>query len=184
MNRNLLKGCLGLAALVAVAIVSSSGPAHAINIGTLSVGTPFTDVINEPDGDFVRQYDFHLDANTEVTLLASAHAQTSDHFGVDSLSIALFDSASTLIAQGVGGPLAAFDSFDQTGLSLVDGDYFVKVVGHAPPGFKAFVNVALVVNDFIPGSVPIPGAVILLLTALGGLGGMGAVRRYLPGRSA
>lgn len=182
MKRRLLKGCLGLAALVAVAIFSSSGPAHAINIGTLSVGTPFADVIQSPAGGFSKDYNFHLDANTEVTLLASAQAQTSDHFGVDALTISLFDSASNLLASASGVPLAAFDSFDQTGVSLVDGDYFVRVVGNSPPGFKAFINVALVANDFIPAA-PIPGAVIMLLTALGGLGGIGAVRRYFPGRT-
>ena len=179
MKRKLLKGCLGLAALVAVAIVSSSGPAHAISIGTLAIGTPFDDVIQSDSGPFSRQYDFHLDGNTEVTLLASAEGQTSGHFSVDALSISLFDSAANLIASASGVPEAEFDSLAQTGVSLADGDYFVRVVGNAPPPFRAFVSVDLAANDFSP--TPIPGAVIMLLTALGGLGGIGAVRRYFAG---
>jgi hypothetical protein len=182
MMRKLLKAGLGLAALMAVGIISSSGPAYAINIGTLTVGTPFADVIQSGSGPFSRQYDFHLSSpNTQVTLLASAQAQTSDHFKVDALTISLFDSASNLLATASGVPVADFDSFEETGTSLVSGDYFVRVVGNAPPTFRAFVKVSLAANDFVQGAVPIPGAVLMLLTALGGLGGIGAIRRYFPG---
>jgi hypothetical protein len=176
MKQRLLKGCLGFAAVVAVAIFGSSGPAHAVNIGTLSIGTPFADVIQSPGGSFSKDFDFHLnDTNTQVTLLASAQAQTSPHFDVDALTISLFDASNNLIATGSGVPLADFDSFEETGVSLASGDYIVRVFGSSPPGFRAFVNVALAANDF---KTPIPGAVLMLLTALGGLGGIGAVRRY------
>jgi hypothetical protein len=175
MKQRLLKGCLGFAAVVAVAVFGSSGPAHAVNIGTLQVGTPFADVIESAGGSFSRQYDFHLKTDTDVTLLASAQAQTSAHFDVNALTISLFTASNIPIDSASGVPLAAFDSFEDTGVSLAEGDYFVRVFGSSPPGFEAFVNVALAANDF---KTPIPGAVLMLLTALGGLGGIGAVRRY------
>jgi len=166
-----------LAAFLAAAIFISSGPAHAVSIGTLVVGTPYADVIQSGSGNFNRQYDFHLNGGTQLTLLASSQAQTSDHFKVDALTISLFDASNVLLATASGIPLAAFDSFDQTGVSLLSGDYIVRVFGHAPAGFNTFVKVSLAANDFV-AQTPIPGAALMLLTALGGLGGIGALRKY------
>jgi hypothetical protein len=180
MQRSLLRSIFGLAVLASAATFGTAGPAHAVSIGTLSVGTPFAAVIQSLGPSFSRDYTFHLDADTEVTLLASAQAQTSDHFGVSSLTISLFDATNALIATDSGVPLASFDSFDQTGISLADGDYMLSVFGTVPPTFKAFINVALVANDFV-APTPIPGAVLLLLTALGGLGGAGLLRKHRVG---
>jgi hypothetical protein len=179
-----MKACLAVAAVLSVAIFSSSGPAQALNIGTLAVGTPYADVIQSAGPNFSRDYNFHLDASTEVTILASAQAQTSANFGVNALTISLFDSSSTQLATDSGVPLASFDSFDQSGISLLGGDYLLRVFGTVPAGFKAFINVALVPNDFI-AATPIPGALLLLFTALGGLGGAGILRKHrATGQSA
>jgi hypothetical protein len=184
MMQKPLKGCLGLAALLLAAICISSGPAHAVSIGTLPIGTPFADVIESPGPNFSRDYNFHLEANTEVTVLADAQAQTSDHFAVNALTISLFDAAHTLLATDTGVPLASFDSLNQTGVGLAEGDYLLRVFGTVPPTFRAFVKVALAANASGATATPIPGAVIMLLTALGGLGSLGAIRRYFPGAPA
>jgi len=176
MQGNLTRSIFGLAALVSAAVFGPSNAAHAVSIGTLDVGTPYADVIESAGPSFSRDYDFHLDAHSQLTVLAAAQAQASSNFSVDALTISLFDAGNALIATDSAVPLASFDSFDQSGISLVAGNYLIRVFGDVTPGFNAFVNVAIAANDF--ATTPIPGALILLLTALGGLGGAGAIRRY------
>ena len=177
MQGNLTRSLFGLAALVSVAVFGPSNAAQAVSIGTLNVGTPFSDVIESPGPTFSQDYDFHLDAHSQLTVVAAAQAQASSNFSVDALTISLFDASNTLIATDSAVPLASFDSFDQSGISLVEGDYVIRVFGDVTPGFSAFVNVAIAANDFA-AITPIPGALVMLLTALGGLGGAGVMRRY------
>jgi hypothetical protein len=176
MQRNLTRRLFGLAALVSVALFGLSNAAQAISIGTLNVGTPYADVIESPGPTFSQDYDFHLDDHSQLTVLAAAQSQQSSNFSVDALTISLFDAANTLIATDSAVPLASFDSFGQSGVSLAAGDYVIRVFGDVTPGFNAFVNVAIAANDF--AVAPIPGALVMLLTALGGLGGAGVMRRY------
>ena len=111
MPGNLTRSLFGLAALVSVAVFGLSNAAQAVSIGTLNVGTPFSDVIESPGPSFSQDYDFHLDAHSQLTVLATAQAQASSNFSVDALTISLFDASNALIATDSAVPLASFDSF-------------------------------------------------------------------------
>jgi hypothetical protein len=182
LKRTALNCCLGLAALFALATAISATPANAAttNIGTLAVGSSFSDTIQSPGPTFSQDYDFHLDQTVSgVTVLATSLAQGGGGFGVDSMTISLFDSAHTLIATATGSTLAAFDSFLNSGLALGAGDYLFTVLGDVTAGKQAFVSISLAANNV--SETPIPAAGLMLVTGLGALGGLGWRRRRSSG---
>jgi hypothetical protein len=177
MKRTVMKSCLSLVAVLALAIGVSVRPASATNIGTLAVGSSYSDTISSNGPTFNQDYDFHLDGTvTGVTLLATALSQSSGGFGVDSMKISLYDSFSNLIASATGSPLIGFDSFAQSGLALGAGDYLFNVMGDVTAGKKAFVSISLAANNV--AATPIPGAGLMLLTGFGALGGLALRRRH------
>jgi len=178
VKRIVLKCCLGLAAIFALATAVSATPANATttNIGTLAVGSSFSDTIHSPGPTFSQDYDFHLDQSVSgVTVLATSLAQSGGGFGVDSMTISLFDSAHTLIATETGSTLAAFDSFLSSGLALGAGDYLFTVLGDVTAGKEAFVSISLAANNV--AATPIPAAGLMLVTGFGALGGLAWRRR-------
>jgi hypothetical protein len=176
MKRSVVKTCFSAAAVLALAIGVFGRPANATNIGTLDVGSSYSDTIKSDGPTFTRDYNFHLNsAGTQVTLLATSLSQTSPSFGVDDMTIKLFDSANNLITSATGAPIAFFDSFAKTGLSLSAGDYLFTVFGDVTAGKEAFVSVSLAANSI--AGAPIPGSVLMLLTSLGVLGGFALHRR-------
>src|SRR5258707_12705630 len=111
MKQTVIRRCLSLVAVLALTIGVSAMPANATNIGTLAVGSSFSDTIASNGPTFTQDYNFHLDGTgAELTVLATALSQTSGTFGVDLLKISLFDSASNLIASASRAPLVGFDS--------------------------------------------------------------------------
>jgi hypothetical protein len=175
MKRASLSRILGLAALFAFAIGLAAGPAQAVTIGVLPVGGSYSDTISSSGPTFSRDYNFQLASGTSnISILATAFGQTSADFGVDLLQIALYDSASNLIASDSGSPIAWFDSFSQSGIALGAGSYLFTVLGQVTAGKDAFVSISLAANQI--NTVPIPAAGLMLLTGLGALGGL-AVRR-------
>jgi hypothetical protein len=177
--QTVIRSCLGLAAGLVLALGISVAPAAATNIGTLAVGTPYSDSITSSGATFGNDYNFHLDGTASgVTVLGNGQGQSSGGFNIDSITVELFDSASNLLASATGTTLAAFDSFAQSGTALGAGDYLFKVFGDVHPGKEAFVVVSLAANNV--ASTPIPAGGLMLLTGLGVLGGV-AVRRRSKG---
>jgi hypothetical protein len=164
---------LGLAAFVALGIGIAASPAQAVTIGVLPEGSAYADTIESNGPTFSEEYNFELTGSAQLTVLASALAQSSSSFGVDLLEIALFDSGHNLIASGSGAPIAFLDSFAQSGIPLGAGAYLFTIFGEVTAGKQAFVLISLAANSV----VPIPAAGLLLLTGLGALGGIGAWRR-------
>src|SRR5256885_3289668 len=155
MKQTLMKSCLSLVAGLALAMGVSVLPAHATSIGTLGVGSSYSDTIKSEGPTFSQDYNFHLDGTaTGVTILATSLSQSSKHFGVDAMDISLFDSASNLIASASGAPLIGFDSFAQSGLALGAGDYLFRILGTVTAGKSAFVSISLPANYL--GEAPIP----------------------------
>jgi hypothetical protein len=174
MKRLLLSGFLGLVALFTLAIGFAPNPAHATTIGVLPIGGSYSDTISSGGPTFSRDYNFELvGAGTDLTILATAFGQTSPDHGVDLLQIALYDSASNLIASASGTPIAFFDSFAQSGISLGAGAYLFTVFGQVTAGKQAFVLISLAANHV----TPIPAAGLMMLTGLGALGGLAWRRR-------
>src|SRR5690348_2813129 len=100
-----MKLSLGLAALMVLASTTLAVPAYAstVDIGTLGVGKSFSDTIQSSGPTVGRDYTFHLDQTASgVTVLATGLAQNGGGFGVDSLTIQLFDVAHNLIASATG----------------------------------------------------------------------------------
>jgi hypothetical protein len=116
---------------------------------------------------------------SDLTILATAFGQASPDHGVDLLKIALYDSASNLIASASGTPIAFFDSFQDSGILLGAGAYLFSVFGQVTPGKLAFVSVSLAANHV----TPIPAAGLMMLTGLGALGGLIWRRRSADRRS-
>jgi hypothetical protein len=110
-----------------------------------------------------------------LTILATAFGQTSPDFGVDSLSIKLFDASSTLLATATGASIAALDSFNVSGSALHGGNYLLSILGNVTPGKRAFVSVSVAANSVAP--TPIPTALLMGMTGLGLLGGVTLYRR-------
>jgi hypothetical protein len=176
MKRTALSSLVGLVALFTLTIGIAAHPAQATTIGVLPVGGSYSNTISSSGPTFSRDYNFDLAPGTSgVTILATAFGQTSADFGVDLLQIALYDSASHLIASASGAPLAFFDSFSQSGVALSAGAYLFTVFGQVTPGKDAFVSISLAANQI--AATPIPAAGLLLLTGLGALGAVGLRRR-------
>jgi hypothetical protein len=183
MKSTFLKSCLSLVAVLALAIGVSARPAEATTIGTLAAGSSYSDTIKSNGPTFSRDYHFTL-ANSAngLTVLATGISQTGSGYGVDSMKIALYDSANHLIASATGAPLVGFDSFAQSGLALAAGNYLFTVLGNVTAGEKAFVSISLAANNV--GQVPLPATGLMLLTGFGALGGLAIRRRRAAGGSA
>ena len=180
MVRILMKSCLGLFAVLALAIGILAKPAAATSIGTLAAGSSFSDTITSNGPSFSQDYSFHLDGTaTGLTILATAIAQSGGAFGVDSMKITLMDAANHVIAFATGVPLVGLDSFNQSGLALGAGDYLLNILGDVTPGKQAFVSVALAANNV--ADAPIPAAGLMLLTGMGAAGGLALRRRRSSG---
>jgi hypothetical protein len=180
MKRIILGRLLGLAALLTLATGIATHPAQAVTVGVLPVGGSYSSTISSNGPTFSRDYNFELAPGTNnVTILATAISQTSFSFGVDSLELALYDSANNLLASASGVPIAGFDSFAQSGIGLGAGSYLLSVFGNVTAGKHAFVSIALAANQI--NAVPIPAAGLMLLTGLGALGGLALRRRVAAG---
>jgi len=178
MKRSAVSSIFGLAALVALAAGLASNPAQAatINIGVLPVGGSYSDTISSSGANIDEGYSFQLGADANnVTLLASSSSQTSNDFGIDSMTISLYDSGNNLLASASGAPSAFLDSFASSGIALNAGSYLFTVFADVTAGKSAFLAVVLAVNPV--SAVPIPAAGIMLLTGLGALGGVAWHRR-------
>jgi hypothetical protein len=181
MKRAALSSCFGFIALLTLAIGLAANPAQATSIGVLPTGGSYSDTITSSGPTFSQNYDFTLESSVQgLTVLATAFGQTSPTHGVDLLEIALYDSASNLIASASGSPIAFFDSFDQSGIALGAGAYLFSVFGQVTAGKTAFVSISLAANT---AQTPIPAAGLLLLTGLGALGGLAARRRASAGKT-
>jgi hypothetical protein len=166
--------CLLLAVLLLAGGLAAQ-PANATSVGLIAAGDAYADAITSNGPTFNADYDFQLDGGGGgVTVLATAFGQSSTTTGVDLLELALYDSASNLIASAAGSPIAFFDSFAQSGMALGAGSYLLTVFGQVTPGKHAFVSVSIAANV---AQTPIPAAGLLLLSGLGALGGIAARRR-------
>jgi hypothetical protein len=162
-------------ALLMLALGVATPAAHATSVGLIATGDAYADTISSSGPTFNADYDFQLDGGGGgVTVLASAFGQSSNTTGVDLLQLALYDSASNLIASASGSPIAFFDSFAQSGLALGAGSYLLTVFGQVTAGKQAFVAISIAANV---AQTPIPAAGLLLLSGLGALGGVAARRR-------
>jgi MYXO-CTERM domain-containing protein len=165
-----------LAGIIAIGSAVIAQPAQAVSIGTLSEGSHFSDVITSTGPTYSRDYTFHLNSSVDgMTILATGLGQTSPAFGVTSINLSLFDAASTLISNAVGATAATMDSFHQSGVALVAGDYLLSVFGNVVSGKEAFVSVSIAANSI--GNAPLPPAILMGLTGLGALGGLALYRR-------
>lgn len=104
---------------------------------------------------------FSLTKESDVTLTLS-NLFLPPFFNITGLAIT---SASPTLTGGVGGP------FSFAGV-LVAGDYLVHVTGNAVGTLGGLVSVALTATQ-----TPIPGALLLFVTALGGMAGFARLRR-------
>jgi hypothetical protein len=173
-----MKLSLGLAALMVLAAATWAVPAFAatVDVGTLGVGKSFSDTIQSPGPSIGQDYTFHLDQTASgVTVLATALGQDGGSFGIDTVTISLFNAAHDLIASATGSTLASLDSFLSSGLALKAGDYLFTVLGNVTAGKQGFISVSLAANNV--AATPIPAGGLLLLTGLGGLGALGIRRR-------
>src|SRR5689334_11075591 len=99
-------GLFGFIILAAVAFSVTPAKASPIAIGTLAEGSAYADAISSNGPSFSQDYSFHLDSTLHgLTILATAFGQSSKTFGVDLLTIGLYDSAHNLIASASGAPL-------------------------------------------------------------------------------
>lgn len=178
MMRTLMKSCLGLFAVLALAMGLLATPAAATSIGTLAAGSSFSDTISSNGPTFNQDFSFHLDGTAGLTILATALAQSGGTFGVDSMTITLLDAANHVIAFATGAPLVGLDSFNQSGQALGAGDYVLNILGDVTPGKQAFVLVSLAANNV--ADAPIPAAGLMLVTGIGAIGGL-AIRRRRSG---
>jgi hypothetical protein len=168
-----------LVGILAIGSAFAVQPAQAVNIGTLNVGSHFSDVIQSTGPTYTRDYNFHLNNTAEgMTILATGFGQTHPGFQVNSVNINLFDAAATLLASATGATLASLDSSFQTGGGLPGGDYLLRIFGDVTPGKKAFVSVSIAANS--TNVVPVPGAIVLALTGIGAVGGLALHRRRHP----
>jgi hypothetical protein len=178
-----MKFSLGLAGLMVLAMATLAMPAYATtttDIGTLGVGKSFSDTIQSPGPAIGHDYTFHLDKTVSgVTVLATALGQNGGSFGLDSVTISLFDAAHDLIASATGASLASLDSFLSSGLALKAGDYLFTVLGDVTAGKQGFLSVSLAANNV--AATPIPAAGLMLVTGLGALGGVAFRRRRSSG---
>ena len=181
MKRTTLSSGLGFMALLAVALGIATAPAQAANIGILNPGDSYSDTISSNGPSFSQDYTFELTSSAGISVLASAQGQTSNDFGVDALTISLYDDASNLIASASGAPAVFFDSFSQSGIALGVGTYLFNIVGDVTAGKKAFVALSIAANQVT--ATPIPAAGLMLLTGLGALGGLAYRRRVSAGKS-
>jgi hypothetical protein len=169
-------GLFGLIIFTAVGLAAAPASASPIAIGTLADGASYSDTISSNGPSFTQDYTFHLDSSLNgLTILATAFGQSAATFGVDMLTIGLYDSAHNLIADASGAPLAGLDSFAQSGVALTAGDYLLSILGDVTAGKSAFVSVSIAANGVIATSIPAAG--ILLLSGLGALGAAAWRRR-------
>jgi hypothetical protein len=162
-------------ALLMLAFGIAAPAAHATPVGLIATGDAYADTISSSGPTFNADYDFQLDGGGGgVTVLATAFGQSSSTTGVDLLDMALYDSASNLIASASGSPIVFFDSFAQSGMALGAGSYLLTIFGQVTAGKQAFVAVSIAANV---AQTPIPAAGLLLLSGLGALGGLAARQR-------
>ena len=174
-------GTFGFIALLLLAL-GVAQPAHATSIGLIATGDSYSDTITSGGPTFTQDYDFSLDSSSHgLSVLATGLGQTSPTFGVDLLKLSLYDAGHNLIAEGTGAPIAFFDSFAQSGITLGAGAYLLTVFGEVTAGKTAFVSVSIAANA---AQTPIPAAGLLLLSGLGALGGIAARRRAKTGAAA
>jgi len=173
-----------IAGLAAIGLaIFSAAPASAVTIGNIAPGQSFSDTISSHGPTFSKDYSFHLTGAGGLTVLASAQSEQSKGFGVDSITVALFDATMNPITSVSGTPAAFLDSLAKTGIALAAGDYILEVFGDVTAGKQAFLNVAIAANNV--AATPIPQSVLMFLTGLTALGGLGyGRRRWLSGRTA
>lgn len=177
-----MKLSLGLGVLMVLASATLATPAFAatVDVGTLDVGKSFSDTIQSSGPTIGNDYTFHLNQTaTGVTVLATALGQDGGGFGIDNVTISLFNAAHDLIATATGTSLASLDSFLSSGLALKAGDYLFTVLGNVTAGRQGFLSVSLAANNV--AATPIPAGGLMLLTGLGGLGALGIRRRRSRG---
>ena len=145
MTRQIERVAAGLLGLLAFASLTLfSAPASATSIGTITPSSPYADTITSSGPTFTRDYTFHLDSAVGgLTVLSTALGQTSSAYGVDSLTLGLFDASNNPIANASGAPIAFLDSFAQTGVALGAGDYLLSVFGTVTAGKDAFVVISM-----------------------------------------
>jgi len=177
MHRTVFSSFFGLAAAV-VLTAGLAAPTQAASIGVLPVGGAYVDTISSTGADINESYNFELGADaTNVTLLANSQSQTSDDFGIDFMTIALYDAGNNLLVEASGATEAFFDSFADAGIALNAGSYLFTVFADVTTGKNAFLTITLAANPV--SAVPLPAGGLLLLTGLGALSAFAWRRRKL-----
>jgi hypothetical protein len=164
---------IGILAIGSAVFSVQPAQADTVDIGILGQRSHFSDEITSTGPTYSRDYSFFLDSssfNKGMTILATGFGQTHPAFGITSVTVNLLDAANTLLATATGATLASLDSFTQIGTGLFSDRYLLSIFGDVAPGKDAFVSVSIAVNR--ASAVPLPGAILLMLTGLGALGGL------------
>jgi len=167
-----------LALAVAAGAVFASASSWAATIATVPVvGSPFTDeqTGSAASGDI--DYTFTLGATSQISVnssgLLSGKVGTKSS-GISGLSLVLLDSTNTNI-----GSSASINAFGQliTGINatLGAGSYTLQIFFNKASGKQLF-DITTTVTTNLVTATPVPAAGLLLVTAIGGLGGL-AFRR-------
>jgi hypothetical protein len=163
-----------VAGLLAFGTAGKSASASTFDLGTLDPGTTTGFVANFGSG--ISEFDDTINFSL-VTLqaeLTGAVSDILDVFGVpvDSLSFTmdLFSATDPAVSLGTFGS-AAGAGFSFSYLNLAAGDYFFRIRGETSPNGNAY-SYRFQVNE-----VPLPPALLLFATALGGMAWVGARKR-------
>ncbi|MES1151473.1 MAG: hypothetical protein ABUL54_06220 [Dongia sp.] len=168
---------LALAVFVGAAFASGPSWAITIDLNTLPSGVNVTPTqLSGTATTFSQEYKFTLAAAS--TLFAIAGGPTGSAplpvgtFGLQAISIELDDSAHSFITASSS---ASSVSLTQV---LAAGTYFAIISGEKLAGAKSFFETTtfLAIDGSSPVTTPIPAAGLMLLTAVGAMGGL-AFRR-------
>jgi hypothetical protein len=165
-------------ALAVVVGAFASTSSWAATIATVPVvGSPFSDEQKGHDASGNIDYTFTLGALSQISVNSSgplAGFSGTDTTGLSGLSLVLLDSTNTTIASAASVAL-----FGQriTGLTdiLAAGSYTLQIF-FTKAASKTLFDVTTTVTTNLVAATPIPTTGLLLLTAVGGLGGL-AFRR-------
>jgi hypothetical protein len=150
---------------MAFAVLAIAGTQVSAKATTFDLGDVSNSSVNQnagpTSGPLSFDITFSLAQESDVTL------NLANLFVPGSFDIANFSATSTdlTLAGSLGGP------FSFAGV-LVAGDYLIHVTGSAIGSLGGLVNIALTATQ-----TPIPAALLLFITAIGGMAGFAGLRR-------
>jgi len=146
-------------AMLAIASMQVSAQATTLGLGDVT-GSVVNNIGGSAPGPVSYDVTFSLTAESNVALVLANFVTADFH-----ISNLLATSSDLSLAGALGGP------FSFAGI-LAAGDYLINVVGTADGPAGGIFQVTLAAT-----TTPIPGALLLFVTAIGGMAGFAGLRR-------